>query len=235
MKTSEHIGAIAKALVKAQGEFGVIAKTSDNPFFKSKYADLADVMKPTTPILAANGLAITQGIGYDDASGYDTLTTTLVHESGEYISSTMRLHLTKLDAQGQGSATTYARRYSYMAILGLVSDTDDDGNASASQYAASAPRSVDQAQTAQRSYPKGELTPQIQAIIDAAKADPTSEFLQSLSDQWDARGSLSPKQIEAGYKQAQKVLKGASSQKGFEMAEAPERSWEPHDDERPFD
>lgn len=123
---SEQINELAVALVKAQGEFSAVPKTSVNPFFKSKYADLATVVETATPIVAKNGLAVSQHLAYDGEM--DTLTTYLIHSSGQYISSTMRLHLTKVDAQGQGSATTYARRYAYMAVLGLVADEDDDGN-----------------------------------------------------------------------------------------------------------
>ena len=123
---SEQINELAVALVKAQGEFSAVPKTSVNPFFKSKYADLATVVETATPIVTKNGLAVSQHLAYDGEM--DTLTTYLIHNSGQYISSTMRLHLTKVDAQGQGSATTYARRYAYMAVLGLVADEDDDGN-----------------------------------------------------------------------------------------------------------
>lgn len=121
---------LATALSAAQGEFEAVAKTETNPFFKSKYAGLPDVIRTASPILAKHGLAICQMIefGYELAN-VDTLTTYLLHKSGQYIKATMRLHLTKDDPQGQGSAVTYARRYAYMAALGLVADEDDDGNA----------------------------------------------------------------------------------------------------------
>jgi hypothetical protein len=125
---SESIKELITALVKAQGEFSAIPKTSDNPFFKSKYASLPDVVMHTTPILSKNGLAVMQFVTYDDM-GNDALITYLTHVSGEYIAYTMKLHLPKQDPQGQGSAITYARRYSYQAALGLVADEDDDGNA----------------------------------------------------------------------------------------------------------
>src|SRR5487761_2043939 len=117
---------ISAALVKAQSQFTAIPKGSTNPFFKSKYAALPDVVLAATPILAANGLAVTQLMTSVD--GTDALTTVLLHESGESIESTMLLHLAKNDPQAQGSAVTYARRYSYMSILGLVADVDDDGH-----------------------------------------------------------------------------------------------------------
>jgi ERF superfamily len=124
---SEQLNELGAALSKAQGEFGSVPKNSNNPFFKSSYADLATVVQTAAPIITKQGLSVSQFPGYDGEG--DTLTTLLLHSSGQYIAQTMRLHLTKTDAQGQGSAMTYARRYSYMAVLGLVADIDDDGNA----------------------------------------------------------------------------------------------------------
>lgn len=126
VQTSPELNELAKSLATAQGEFTAIPKDADNLFFKSKYADLASVIKTASPILAKNKLAITQHLGFDGEHNY--LTTWLLHESGQWMRSTMRLYLAKQDPQTQGSATTYARRYSYMAVLGLAADEDDDGN-----------------------------------------------------------------------------------------------------------
>lgn len=119
---SQDLNELAPALSTAQGEFETVAKTADNPFFKSKYADLPSVVKAASPILAKNGLAVIQTLGND------TLSTTLLHKSGQYVGDTAHLHLVKLDPQAHGSAITYMRRYAYMAILGLVADVDDDAN-----------------------------------------------------------------------------------------------------------
>src|SRR4051794_14361955 len=116
MNTSEQLNELAKALSTAQGKFESVAATKNNPFFQSKYADLADIVKAAAPILQENGLAVTQLIGYDEL-GRDTLTTRVMHSSGQWIESTMQMYLNKKDAQNQGSASTYARRYSYSAIL----------------------------------------------------------------------------------------------------------------------
>lgn len=131
MIQSETLDALAVALAEAQGEFEAVAKGSDNPFYKSKYAALPDVVRAATPILKKNGLSVSQLLGHNEAG--DTLTTLLLHKSGQFIGDTMRLHLVpnkhgNVDPQSQGSATTYARRYSLMAVLGLVADEDDDGN-----------------------------------------------------------------------------------------------------------
>lgn len=138
---SDEIGELAKALVAAQAEFPNIRKTEEGKItgtsktgssydYSYKYADMASVVETVQPILAKHKLAVSQFIShrFHDGKSIDTLTTYLLHESGQYMSDVMQLHLTKDDAQGQGSAITYGRRYSYMAALGLVADDDDDGN-----------------------------------------------------------------------------------------------------------
>ena len=129
---SESVTKLATALVAVQSEMPTLVKSANNPFFKSKYVDLATVMESILPILTKNGLAITQFVSNLD--GQSALTTTLVHTSGEYMSATMPLLLPKNDPQGQGSAITYARRYGAMAALGIVADEDDDGNKAARAY-----------------------------------------------------------------------------------------------------
>lgn len=118
---------ISAALVAAQAEFAAIPKTAENPFFKSKYADLATVISHTQPVLAKHGLAVSQHPTTLD--GEPALTTWLLHSSGQSLKDTMRLCAAKSDPQGQGAAITYARRFAYMAVLGLVADADDDGQA----------------------------------------------------------------------------------------------------------
>ena len=120
------IDQLAAALVGAQAEFAAIPKTAENPFFHSKYADLATVVSHTQPILAKHGLAVAQFPTTLD--GDPALTTWLLHSSGQSLKDTMRLCAAKNDPQGQGAAITYARRFAYMAVLGLVADADDDGN-----------------------------------------------------------------------------------------------------------
>jgi len=134
---SEQINELAAALVAAQAEFSAVPKGTVNPFFKSKYAALPDVVNHAAPVLAKHGLSVTQAISFValDALVLDTLTTTLLHKSGQFMQSQMLLHLPKQDPQGQGSAVTYARRYAYMSVLGLVTDDDDDGNAASRKNA----------------------------------------------------------------------------------------------------
>jgi len=145
---SESISELVTALVAAQAEFSAVPKGSVNPFFKSTYAALPDVVASAGPVLAKHGLAVSQFITYDSDGG-DLLMTYLLHTSGEYISYAMKLHMVKNDPMSQGSATTYARRYSYMACLGLVADSDDDGVAASTPSAnASKPSLSDKVATA---------------------------------------------------------------------------------------
>ncbi len=126
MDKSENINELAAALAKAQGELKNAGKNSDNPYFKSKYADLAEILNTVREPLAKYGLAITQL--YDGMNGKDiAVTTMLMHSSGQYIANTGNYPVSKQDIQGVGSAITYARRYSLAAMLGLAQE-DDDGN-----------------------------------------------------------------------------------------------------------
>jgi hypothetical protein len=124
---SESIKELASALSKAQGVFENPAFDAKNPHFKSDYASLASVRNAVMPVLSTHGLALLQLLGNTEA-GEISCETLLTHESGEWISNVFCIKPTKPDAHGAGSAATYARRYSMMAILGVVGDDDDDGN-----------------------------------------------------------------------------------------------------------
>jgi hypothetical protein len=125
MHKSDEIGTLAGALAKAQGELENPSFDSQNPHFKNKYASLAAVRDAVFPALAKQGLSIVQLIGHRE--GGITCDTVLMHASGQWISETLYMPSSKQDAQGFGSAITYARRYSLMAICGVVGDEDDDG------------------------------------------------------------------------------------------------------------
>jgi hypothetical protein len=130
VQQSDTIGKLAEALAAAQGEMQPIPRDKENPYFKSKYADLASIVEKTGPILARHGLAVVQLPGFRAwaESGTEILTTMIMHSSGEWVSEQMPLFMSKRDAQGMGSAITYARRYAYGAAVGIVTDEDDDGN-----------------------------------------------------------------------------------------------------------
>ena len=118
---------IATALVKAKQAFGPALKSKDNPFFKSKYADLSACLAAVDQTCLDNGIVLYQET-FDDATGV-TVETVFLHESGEVLRCG-KLHVpaAKQDPQGYGSALSYARRYSLMTACGIAAE-DDDGNA----------------------------------------------------------------------------------------------------------
>ena len=125
IRQSETIGAIAGALAKAQAEMKSAKKNQDNPYFKSVYADLASCYEACREPLTKNGIAVFQGIE-DSIDGESvTLNTMLLHSSGEWLSSSLRMPLLKKDPQAVGSVITYARRYGLSAAIGLASEDDD--------------------------------------------------------------------------------------------------------------
>jgi len=118
---------IATALVKAQKAFGPALKTATNPHFKSRYADLSACVEAVMDGLNNNGIALVQQL--HEAEHGVTVETVFIHESGEMLNcGKLFVPATKQDAQGFGSALTYARRYSLMAACGIAPE-DDDGNA----------------------------------------------------------------------------------------------------------
>lgn len=126
MRSSESVEKISPALVKAINSIEGVKKASTNPHFKSRYANLESVIETAHEALSENGLAVMQGPGPLDGNAI-TLTTRLIHESGEWIETDFSLPMAKADPQAAGSALTYARRYSLMAMLNMPA-VDDDGN-----------------------------------------------------------------------------------------------------------
>lgn len=127
MKTSEAINELAAALAKAQAIMGNAAKDKENPFFKSKYADLASIRDVVTPPLSVNGLSVTQGTSIGE--NCIIIHTRLLHSSGQWIESQYPILNDTNKPQAMGSAMTYGRRYSLSAICNLATEEDDDGNA----------------------------------------------------------------------------------------------------------
>lgn len=127
MNKSESIKEIATALAKFQAEVENPKNTQDNPFFKSKYAPLNDILNLVRPLLTKQGLSVLQSPSGDGER--ITITTMLMHSSGEWIElDPLILKADKVTAQGAGSAITYGRRYAVSALLGISSEDDDDGN-----------------------------------------------------------------------------------------------------------
>ena len=141
IEMSESIESISKALVGAQADVGKALKNQENAHFKSQYADLPAVLEVATPALAKHGLALVQCPG--EGEGTLTLTTLLIHESGEWmLLPPASMPLQAQTAHGYGSATSYLRRYTTQACLKIsvgLSDDDDANEASAQAPKAKAP------------------------------------------------------------------------------------------------
>ena len=135
---------IATALVKAQREFGPALKTSTNPHFRSKYADLSACIEAVIDALNNNGIYLMQ-LTEEHEAGVK-VSTTFIHESGEQLSGgSLFMPASKHDAQGFASALSYARRYSLMASCGIAPEDDDGNQASKSAPVPAAPKAVPKA------------------------------------------------------------------------------------------
>ncbi|RXK19058.1 ERF family protein [Macrococcus sp. DPC7161] len=129
MNKSESIVELSKALAKFQDEVKQPLKDANNPFFKSKYVPLENVVEAITDIAPGLGLSFTQW-ALNDVNGRVGVATMLMHESGEYIEfDPVFMKADKETAQGAGALITYLKRYSLSAVFGITSDQDDDGNA----------------------------------------------------------------------------------------------------------
>ena len=126
IKSSEQINEISLALSLAQSQMGFAKKESINPHFKSKYANLEALIEATKKPLADNGLAIFQGSYTQD--GYLTVTTRLLHKSGQWLETSVAMKPKDLLPQSIGSALTYGKRYGWGLVTGISGDEDDDGN-----------------------------------------------------------------------------------------------------------
>jgi len=122
---SDNIDKLASALAKAQSEMKGAEKKSTNPFFQSSYADLHTVIEASLPHLTKYGLSVIQG--NDSKPGEFYVTTMLLHESGQWIKSHLKMPVEKVTAQAIGSTITYGRRYGFSSMVG-ISQYDDDGN-----------------------------------------------------------------------------------------------------------
>jgi hypothetical protein len=168
---------IATALVKAQQAFGPALKTSTNPHFRSRYADLSACVEAVIEGLNGAGIALIQRTS-EDTTGV-TVETVFIHESGEMLECG-KLHVpaAKQDPQGYGSALTYARRYSLMAACGIAPE-DDDGN------------------LASRKIPTPDITDHLSAIEASATSDELAEVYKQALDACQGNQGLQAKVIAA--------------------------------------
>lgn len=179
MQQSDQINELATALSKAQALIQPASKESENLGFKnaktgkaSKYADLTAVWEACRGALSANGLSVIQ-LPVDADVGRVALTSMLMHSSGQYISSTFSMRLMQDTPHGAGSALTYLRRYALAALVGVVADEDDDGNAASNHQSSTSDRQP-AAPVARADSPatdaRLDLIARIKAIAPAAKA-----------------------------------------------------------------
>lgn len=180
MKSSESIKNLAVALVKVQSVLESAKKDSDNPFFKSRYADLSSVWEACRKPLTDNGLSVVQTCTPTEGSGIQ-VDTILLHTSGEYIESNLFMPLVKNDPQAVGSAITYARRYALSAIVGIIAD-DDDAEAAMSRPQAPAHRPNVPANTP-ASMPINIIKQHVDSISDIPTANAVLKIIYSKTEQ----------------------------------------------------
>lgn len=128
MNKSESIASLAAAMATAQAEIENASKNSNNPHFRSKYADLAEVLNTARPVLSKHGISVMQFPAFAD--GTASVETVVMHKSGEWMSGICSAPVSKQDPQGVGSAITYLRRYSLAAVAGIAQEDDDANHAS---------------------------------------------------------------------------------------------------------
>jgi hypothetical protein len=191
MNQSDQINELMAALSKAQGQMSGAVKDSDNPFFKSKYADLSSVWEACRQPLSANGLAIVQTPNINEA-GDMYLVTTLGHTSGQWMRSTLPVKLSATkegrinELQLLGSALTYLRRFALAAMVGVAPSDDDDGNESgksATYVSKPAPKQI--TQPVKTALPEEELAPTKDELLDIlSECDPAYKkmIMKSLED-----------------------------------------------------
>ncbi|HEC2229542.1 TPA: ERF family protein [Staphylococcus delphini] len=144
MNKSESVVEINKAMVAFRKEVKQPLKDKNNPFFKSKYVPLENVVEAIDEAATPHGLSYTQW-ALNDKDGRVGVATMLMHESGEYIEyDPVFMNAEKNTPQGAGSLISYLKRYSLSAIFGITSDQDDDGNVASGKQKKSEPKASNQ-------------------------------------------------------------------------------------------
>lgn len=181
---AKSTGTLAQALLAFQAEAPALQKNKINPAFRAKYLTLDAMLEQVLPVLNKHGLVVVQRPTIL-AEGTPGLRTRIIHApSGECEEDVMPLLLAKQDPQGLGSAITYARRYSLMAMLGLAADEDDDGNkASGGQ----GPRFAPAMQPAAKQEPKPN------AAAKPSKLE--RDMLTEVVDRLIKGGQITPEQV----------------------------------------
>lgn len=172
MNRSEAVNELTTALAKAQAVMTGAKKDAENPHFRSKYADLASVWEACRDALTKNGLSVVQSprlVGVGESGWLVEVETTLFHASGQFLSDTLAVPVTKVDAQGVGSALTYARRYSLSAFVGVAPE-DDDANAAVGGARPTASQRPPSAAPAAKQEPR-QVTVKVTGVLKSASGD----------------------------------------------------------------
>ena len=191
---------IATALVKAQKAFGPALKTSTNPHFKSKYADLAACIEAVIDALNDQGIALIQQ-SHECADGV-IIETLFIHESGETLSGG-KLHVpaSKQDPQGYGSAMTYARRYALQAACGIAPEDDDANRAVASPKPAEKPSRAIRSRAEVEALVKAATTPELLTTVWKALLPEEREMVREIAAEHGEKLKLDAK-LKSGVQDA---------------------------------
>lgn len=193
LQKSENIGSLVKALSAVQEKLQPAAKSANNPFFKSKYADLTDVWNSCRQLLTENGLSVIQTTTVEEASNGVTVQTTLAHTSGEWITGELYMPVVKKEPQAVGSAITYARRYALSAIVGITAD-DDDGEAAMGRYKGASQKQATR-QTTEPANPNGITQKQRHELFTKAKEAYGDDFERCMKEKLQRYGYNSTSEI----------------------------------------
>jgi len=157
MDRSESIKNITVAMAKVQKEIKQPLKDANNPFFKSKYVPLENVVEAITDIAPKHGISFTQ-YPLNDESGQSGIGTILMHESGEFIEyPPFFMKADKNTPQGNGAVLTYIKRYVLSAVFGITSDNDDDGNVASGNQVKQQPKKQTREQKKATATQKSEI------------------------------------------------------------------------------
>jgi hypothetical protein len=193
---SEQTNDLVSALVKASAEIKTAKKDAENPFFKSKYSDLPSIVDACKSALLKNNLVVTQSTTL--VNGVTALVTTLHHTSGQWIRGYYPVTAVKADPQAMGSAITYARRYALSAIVGVVSEDDDDGESAMGRSVYSAPKrnGIEYIETANRVTTQGNSEEPIKSPASAdGSIDWKSVKIHFGKNKDMALGTLTPRSL----------------------------------------
>lgn len=173
IRRSDSTALLTAAMVEFQKAMPPVLKDAKNPHFGNKFASLGAITHAAAPVLAEIGLVVTQ-FPSADQDGRPTLITSVQHVSGEFMEAEMQLVMSKADPQGQGSGLTYARRYAYCAVLGIVADEDDDAEKAVSRPRPK-PTYASAAAPEQTEYINGDLIP-IVPDMEISRSGPPSDL-----------------------------------------------------------